>query len=89
MTTLNFDLLFLSPRESDQLGAHPIATVYVKFTTGKDYGGQGTGKSFVSHECVSYQEFSHEIDRLQGELERLRIAARLKFGEAAEQSASE
>ena len=34
---------------------------------------------FLSNECVSYREFSAEIDRLQGKLEKLRIAARLRF----------
>jgi hypothetical protein len=77
MNMMSFDLLFLSSK--DYPFPHPIANVFVKFATGKDYGGLGKGKSFVSNECASFQEFSAEIDRLQGELERLRVAARFQF----------
>jgi hypothetical protein len=77
MNIMSFGLLFLSSK--DYPFPHSIASVFVKFSTGKDYGGPGKGKSFVSNECASYQEFGAEIDRLQGELERLRVEARLQF----------
>jgi hypothetical protein len=76
MTTVSFDLLFLSSRGFPH---PPIANVFVKSYSGKDYGGEGEEKMFVSNECVTYAEFSAEIDRLQGELERLRLSARLRF----------
>jgi hypothetical protein len=75
MNTMNFDLLFL-PSEEFALPGHPIASVFVKFATETDYG---EGKNFVSNECASYREFSAEIDRLQGELEKLRVSARFQF----------
>ncbi len=75
MNTMNFDLLFL-PSEEFALPGNPIASVFVKFSTGTDYG---EGKSFVSNECASYREFSAEIDRLQWELEKLRVSARFQF----------
>lgn len=58
------------------VGNPSFASVFVKFSTGTDYG---EGKSFVSNECASYREFSAEIDRLQGELEKLRVSARFQF----------
>jgi hypothetical protein len=75
MNTVNFDLLFL-PAEEFVLPGHPIASVFVKFSTGTDYG---EGKHFVSNECASHRELSAEIDRLQGELEKLRVSARFQF----------
>jgi hypothetical protein len=75
MDTMTFDLLFL-PSGKGALPSNPIASVFVKFSTETDYG---EGKSFVSNECASYREFSAEIDRLQGELERLRVSARFQF----------
>jgi hypothetical protein len=80
MNTVSFDLLFLSSEEI-ALPSHPIARVFVKSSSGTNYG---EGKSFVSNECASYREFSAEIDRLQGELERLRLSARLQFDKECE-----
>lgn len=80
MNTKSFDLLFIPSAEAP----HPIATVFVKFGTRREYGGLGTGKIFVSQECASFTEFSSEIDRMIRELEGLRLKARTKFeGEAS------
>jgi hypothetical protein len=78
MKTTNFDLLFL-PSEDSRLVGRSIANVFVKSYSGNRYDGRGDGKMFVSQECASYREFSAEIDRLQVELELLRISARFQF----------
>lgn len=80
MDNMSFDLLFIP----STMGHHPVATVFVKFFTGKDYGGLGTGKSFLSNECASFSEFSAEIDRLQRELESLKLPAKAKFAKGRE-----
>lgn len=78
MTTMSFDLLFV-PSEGSGIPGHPIARVYVKMSTRKDYAGYGEGKEFVSNECASYWEFKGEIDRLQEELEQLKLSAQFQF----------
>jgi hypothetical protein len=75
MDTMSFDLLFIASPTFH----HAVANVFVKSFSGNDYGGQGTGKMFVSSECRSFPEFNAEIDRLQRELESLRLSAKSKF----------
>jgi len=83
MKTTSFDLLFL-PSEDNRLVGRSIANVFVKSYSGNRYDGRGDGKMFVSQECASYREFSAEIDRLQVELELLRISARFQFQQECE-----
>jgi hypothetical protein len=75
MDTMSFDLLFIASPSFH----HAVANVFVKSYSGNDYGGQGTGKMFVSSECRSFPEFNAEIDRLQRELGSLRLSAKSKF----------
>jgi hypothetical protein len=88
MKTTSFDLLFL-PAEDNRLVGRSIANVFVKSYSGNEYDGRGEGKMFVSQECASYREFSAEIDRLQVELELLRISARFQFQQEGERPSQE
>ncbi len=78
MKTISFDLLFLPSEDSHLLG-QSTANVFVKSCSAMQYDGRDEGKLFVSRQCASYREFSAEIDRLQVELELLRISARFQF----------
>jgi hypothetical protein len=73
-STYSLDLQFLSPHrvKKGALG-HAIARVLVKTCRA------GDGSVFITPDCASLAELEDHIDRLKGELEKIREAARREF----------
>lgn len=51
-----------------------VAQIYIK-----SHSSDGTGRMFITPNCVSIWEFEHEIDRLKQELETIKKEAKKKF----------
>jgi hypothetical protein len=88
MNSYSLDLLFLAPQSPDveSQSGPPISHVYVKYLTGHDYRTKaGKGHSLITPRCLSFGEFSAEIDRLQKELEDIRESAKTQHGKYEEE----
>ena len=73
MGTYSLELDFRKTSKGDLFGP-PIAQVYVK-----THSTDGSGRPYITPQCVTFQEFDYEISRLEKELKELRTKARRKF----------
>jgi len=71
-----FGLLFIEPTQTSR----PIAHVYSKNGMSGDYPGAAGDLTLLSARAGNVKEFEAQIDRLQQDLEAVRIEARQKFG---------
>ncbi len=78
--TYSLELLFIdAPIFEDIPNARSqLAKVFIQASTRHAYPGFNE-LQFITPECVSIGEFEAEIDRLQAELESLRMKARGEF----------
>jgi hypothetical protein len=78
--THNLDLLFVDAPifEETPDARSQLAKVFIRASTWQAYPGFNE-LQFITPECVSIGEFEAEIDRLQAELEFLRMRARGEF----------
>jgi hypothetical protein len=73
-STYSLDLQFLSPcRVKKGALGHAIARVWVKTYRA------GNGRVFTTADCAGLAELEDHIDRLKGELEEIREAAKREF----------
>ena len=74
-STYSLDLQFLSPyRVKKGAFGHASAHVWVK-----TYSTTEEGRVLITPECASLAELEYHIDRLKGELEEIRKAAKREF----------
>lgn len=75
--TLNLDLSF----ETDEI-VSPVARIYVKMWSGRD----GDSFHYLGQDCATASELDWVVDRLIGELEKIRKSGHAKFAAANAQS---
>ncbi len=83
--TYSLDIQFLNLPFFEGGVPTPIAHVYIKRRTSGRYPGE-MDLDYITPECVYLEEFEAQLDRLNGEIETIRRAARRKFAAAKRKS---
>ncbi len=74
-----FGLIFLTPEPGD-MPDRPRAHVYMTDSTpGEEYDGVSKDLALITADCVSFQEFEAEIERLKRELDEIKKKAKKKY----------
>jgi hypothetical protein len=73
MSNYSLELDFTAGR-SGSIPYNALAEIYISRST-----SNATGRTFITHDCVTSKELDEEIDRLHGELENIRKRARVRF----------